>query len=617
MLMGEKLRRQSARVRFLGSRVADGSTSESRSQAPHGGAPSRLALAPRSVLGASFALAMAWLALGGEAWSQALPGPIAPGRVEQPLQPRPSVPPTGGAPSIPTIPSGGEMPAGAENAHFVLRGVQVSGATIYPAGTFEGLYANLVGKDVTLAQIYSVAQAITARYRSDGYILSQAVLPAQQIANGTVQIRIVEGFVDKVVVKDETTGATNVDRSVLDRLAQKISGVRPLTAAALERYMLLINDLPGVQARSFLSPSAATPGGADLTVVINEKKYDGYATFDNLGSQFVGPLEYSVAGNLDNAFGIYERTGLRWVGTFEFSELKYIEATHQEQIGSEGMRLDFTYFHSDSQPSNVLGALNKQVDSLNNTGIVVLTYPLIRSRAENLNLRARFDVDNIDVTTGHLETTRDRLRVLRLSGAYNKVDTALGPPAVNLVTIELGQGLPLFDASDKDKLSSNVKAPSTFTKITAEAQRQQSIVDNWSILLGVEGQFAFTDLLSEEKIGLGGPLYGRGYDPSQIIGDEGFGGKIELQYGRELGLTWFKDYQAYAFFDGGYVHDLHKLIKQNNHLMTTGLGVRSNFTDRISGFVQVAKQLTSSAAVPGTGESGQAVRVWGGAVLRF
>ena len=95
------------------------------------------------------------------------------------------------------------------------------------------------------------------------------------------------------------------------------------------------------------------------------------------------------------------------------------------------------------------------------------------------------------------------------------------------------------------------------------------------------------------------------------------GGKVELQYGRELGLTWFKDYQAYAFFDGGYVHDLHKLIKQNNHLMTTGLGVRSNFTDRISGFVQVAKQLTKSAAVPGTGESGEAIRVWGGAVLRF
>jgi len=34
----------------------------------------------------------------------------------------------------------------------------VSGATVYSAETFEDLYRNLVGKDVTLAQIYSVAQ---------------------------------------------------------------------------------------------------------------------------------------------------------------------------------------------------------------------------------------------------------------------------------------------------------------------------------------------------------------------------------------------------------------------------------------------------------------------------
>lgn len=616
MLMGEKLRRQnSAHARFLGSRVADGSTAESCFRMRRQAAPFRLAPTPRALLSACFAFAVAWFALGGEAWSQAVPAPVAPGRVEQPLQPRPSVPPTGGAPSVPTIPSGGEMPAGAESVHFVLRGVQISGATVYPAGTFEGLYADLVGKDVTLAQVYSVAQAITARYRADGYILSQAVLPAQQIATGTVQIRIVEGFVDKVVVKDETTGASDVNRGVLDRMAQKISGVRPLTAKALERYMLLINDLPGVQARSFLSPSTTTPGGADLTIVLNEKKYDGYATFDNLGSQFVGPLEFSVAGNLDNAIGIYERTGLRYVGTFRFSELKYIEATHQEQLGSEGMHLDFTYFHSDSQPNHK--PLVIKTDSLNDTGIVALTYPVIRSRSENLNLRARFDYGNIDVKTASFLTTQDRLRVLRLSGAYNKVDTILGPPAVNLATIELGQGLPFADASDKDPTSSNARAPSSFTKINVELQRQQSIVGNWSVLLAVEGQAAFDDLLSEEKLGLGGPLYGRGYDPSQIIGDEGVAGKVELQYGRELGLQWFKDYQAYAFFDGGYVHDLHKVVQQNHHLMTTGVGLRSNFTERLSGFVQVAKQLTKSAAVPGTGESGEAVRVWGGAVLRF
>jgi len=601
---------------LLGSAGAPGAGADGAGSARNVDGGRRLCAA-RAARTLSIAAVVAWLSLGGTAWSQLLPAPIQPGRIEQPLQPQPTVPPTGGAPGTPTIPGGGEAPAGAENMHFVLRGLQVSGISVYPAGTFDSFYSGLVGKDVTLAQVYSVAQQITARYRKDGYILSQAVLPAQQIANGVVQIRVVEGFIDKVIVKDEITGSTGGDRGVLDGMAQKITTVRPLTAAALERYMLLINDLPGVQARSFLSPSAATPGAADLTIVLNDKKYDGFASFDNLGSRFVGPLEFSVAGNLDNAIGIYERTGLRYAGTFDFKELKYIEASHQEQIGTEGTHLDFTYFRSESQPNSVLHGANAQVDSLNNSGMLVLTHPVIRSRAENLNLRARIDIDNIDVTTGNFVSTTDRLRVLRLSGAYNVVDTAVGPPAVNLFSFEVSQGLPVFDASNKDPKSSNLRAPSTFTKATLEIQRQQSIVDNWSILVAGEGQYAFNDLLSEEKIGLGGPLYGRGYDPSQIIGDEGLAGKVELQYGQTLGLDWFRDYQAYAFFDAGYVHDLHKFVKQSNHLMTTGVGVRSNFTQQLSGFVLLAKQLSKGAAIPGTGETGEAWRVWGGAVLRF
>ena len=116
--------------------------------------PTRL----RSARNVSLAAVVTWVALGAVAWSQVVPPPIAPGRVEQPLQPRPTVPPTGGAPALPTIPGGGEMPAGAESVHFVLRGVQLSGVTMYPAGTLDGLYASLVGKDVTLAQVYSVAQ---------------------------------------------------------------------------------------------------------------------------------------------------------------------------------------------------------------------------------------------------------------------------------------------------------------------------------------------------------------------------------------------------------------------------------------------------------------------------
>jgi len=142
---------------LLGSAGAPGAGADGAGSARNVDGGRRLCAA-RAARTLSIAAVVAWLSLGGTAWSQLLPAPIQPGRIEQPLQPQPTVPPTGGAPGTPTIPGGGEAPAGAENMHFVLRGLQVSGISVYPAGTFDSFYSGLVGKDVTLAQVYSVAQ---------------------------------------------------------------------------------------------------------------------------------------------------------------------------------------------------------------------------------------------------------------------------------------------------------------------------------------------------------------------------------------------------------------------------------------------------------------------------
>jgi len=493
--MGGQLLRTESGTRLVGIHLSS-SCGSSKSLARRGAENLRARLRN---LTAYAAVALVAVAVGasGTAFAQLAPAPVAPGRIEQPLQQRPAAPLPGGGVDMPMIPNTGPAPAGAESTHFVLRGVQITGVTVYPEGTFNDLYSGLIGKDVTLAQIYSVGQAITARYRGDGYIISQAVLPAQQITNGNVRIVVVEGFVDKVIVKDEKTGSTGEDRSVLDRMAQKISNDRPLTAKALERYMLLINDLPGVTARSFLAPSATTPGAADLTIVLNDKKYDGYLSTDNLGSKFVGPGEFAVAGNLDNAFGIWERTGLRYVGTYDVSELQYAEFTHEEQIGSEGGKVDLQAFRSNSEPGDLLSPLHS--NALNWTGLAIFSYPFIRSRSENLSVHGTVQITNIDSTQLGITTTQDRLRVLRFGANYNKVDTWLGTEGVSLVSGELSQGLPgLGSTTSSDTLKSRQGADGEFTKFFGEVQRSQALWGNFGLLVAVQGQYAFDNLLSPE-----------------------------------------------------------------------------------------------------------------------
>src|SRR5205823_1586137 len=91
-------------------------------------------------------------------------------------------------------------PPGAERIVLTLARVVILGSTVYRPGEFDPLYAEFVGHQVTLATVYEIAARVTAKYGADGYVLSRAVVPPQELSPGgaTVRIQVVEGYVDRV-----------------------------------------------------------------------------------------------------------------------------------------------------------------------------------------------------------------------------------------------------------------------------------------------------------------------------------------------------------------------------------------------------------------------------------
>lgn len=135
--------------------------------------------------------------------------------------------------------------------HFTLTAVVIEGASVFTGVDFAPLYQPLVGKDVTLAQIFELRDAITAKYRKTGFMLSQAIIPPQKIVGGVVHIRVIEGYIDYV----EFQGDAHDRRGLIRAMADKIAESRPLKVSVLERYVLLISDIPGVAARTVIKPS--------------------------------------------------------------------------------------------------------------------------------------------------------------------------------------------------------------------------------------------------------------------------------------------------------------------------------------------------------------------------
>lgn len=219
---------------------------------------------------------------------------------------------------------------------------------MYSADALRGTYASLIGKEVTLADIYTVAEKLTTRYRNDGFILSQVVVPAQTVDGGVVRLEAIEGHVAGVRVEG---AGERVKQTILEH-ANKIKASRPLTAAVLERYLLLINDLPGVFARGVLASSKSKQGASDLVIQVTPRIFSAGLSIDNRGSRSLGPRRVLADAEVYYPLGMGARTGLKAVTTGN-GELAFAVLSHDQWIGFEGGKLGVSYSASRSKPEEM------------------------------------------------------------------------------------------------------------------------------------------------------------------------------------------------------------------------------------------------------------------------
>ncbi|MFQ5450338.1 MAG: ShlB/FhaC/HecB family hemolysin secretion/activation protein [Nitrospinaceae bacterium] len=485
------------------------------------------------------------------------------------------------------------FPAELRNIKFKLKKLVIQGSTVYPKNRFRHLYRNFIGKQVNLEHIYRIAHAVTRKYRNDGYILSQAVVPPQKIDEGIVRLRIIEGFVDKVRVQGQVRGP----KRLLNAYRKRLLRSRPLHARDLERYLLLIDDLPGVSVKSVLTPSEDRKGASHLTLILQNKAYDAHVGVDNRGTKFNGPYQFFGGAGENSLLGFYERFGIQGVVTSNPDELLFFNAFYDLPVSAEGTRLLFSGSISRSQPGSSLEVFNVEGDS--HTFSIVGTHPFIRSRGENL--RGHLGYTHRNTQTDILGTldSEDRLRVIDLGMTYDFADRFRG---VNLASFRISQGLNFFDATETGSLNlSRSQGRSDFTKVSGEFLRLQQLAPAWMLLGSAVWQYSFDKLLASEEFGVGGSVYGRAFDASEITGDQGVAFKLELQRAFQIKKKFLKSLQAYTFFDFGSVWNRVPTFTgaRQQDLTSAGAGVRFNLTDAISGYVEIDKPLNRDVSSQG------------------
>ncbi len=481
-----------------------------------------------------------------------------------------------------------------EEPSFVLTAVVIDGNTVFPAGDLTHLYEDFLVRSITLTEVQEIARRITQKYRDAGYILSQALVPPQEVVGGLLLVRIVEGYIARVTFE----GAPGQEQ-LLAPYADNITALRPISLSALERHLLLINDLAGITVADTALRRIDDRGAYEMTVSVSYDSLDGVAYMDNRGTPSVGRLQGWLSGGANSLLGWGERVQL---GFFTVPnqprELLYAELKYLQPIGAEGTTLTATASGSRIDAGDNLAAVDSDGESARYA--LRLDHPLLLSRSSSLSLYGSFDY--LDVGEDRLGVTnfQDHLRVVRVGLDYTREDSWKGATSL---AVEISQGLDIFGASNSgDTELSRTDGDGAFTKATAQLTRVQGIGEDFAVWTAIKGQVSADPLLSAEEFDVGGSEFGRAYDFSELTGEDGLAASVELRYGQTLNAELLTAFQLYGFYDFGAVWNDDAPGNGRATLASVGGGVRLTLPRSIFANVEIAKPLTRAVSTTGDQE---------------
>ncbi len=509
-----------------------------------------------------------------------IPPSAQPGRERERFTepPAPLAQPGGAAISLPST----VAPKGADRVNVLVRAVHITGMTVYTQEQLAPLYADLIDHQVTLQAIYDLAQKITTKYGNDGYVISRAIVPPQQLNPGgaTVHIQVIEGYVDKV----EWPHALDKFRDFFTYYTARITAERPSNIHTIERYLLLASDLPGLKFKNSLKPSAANQGAATLIVeIVSESLYDWAARVDNRGPPGQGPLEFLASVTLNNLLRVHDAFTLSYAGPFKPEELKYIYGQYSQVLNAEGLL--FFVDASDGWGRPELDPSFQQVAPDYRTKSVVfetgLTFPWIRTRERNLSTTVLWFESNNDAFTPAVPdfapSSNDRLRGGRFKVNGDWADPFNGINQINVITSKGFEGF--GSTANGQPLASRLNGRVDFSKLEATFTRVQPLPANFSLLIAAYGQLAGTPLLNPELCAFGGRVFGRAFDPSELVADECLESLGELRYDIPMMAMMpqqLTQTQLYGFTDWGTLHNLAPDVgtPRNMNAASAGGGLR-------------------------------------------
>ena len=472
-----------------------------------------------------------------------------------------------------------DMPASTrEGADLAVGAIVIDGLVALDRGDFAAVIEPFAGRTLDRAELRRLTDAIVNHARAQGYVLATALIPEQALEGGVLRVRVDEGGIDAIRIE-------GTDDPAVRRQLERLLAIRPLTIAALQREVLLADDLSGVWIRK----TRFERDGGRRILVVDARREDvgGSVLLASDGTKPVGPLRARIDLDANGLISPRDQVDLSFSTTpLDPDELAFFSARYSVVVNDAGTLLGGFGSWSRTEPGAYLAA--RELLGQSWQGGVRMRHPLLRTQRRSLWLEASAELQDLRQDSFGILARHDRIALARL-GFYG-----FGPLAGGTLQgrATVSQGLDIFGATALgDPLASRPDAGPGFTTVSWWLNWRRALAARVSLSLAASGQLSTDPLLVGENFVLGGNAFLRGYDFGQAIGDQGAAGVGELRYDWPRALGAFEHLQLYAFADGGVVTNLAG-GGGSTSLASGGGGLRADVTRTLDLDLEVAVPLT-------------------------
>jgi hemolysin activation/secretion protein len=551
-------------------------------------------------------------ACGGASWAQpAVPPAVPPAATLGGAQPRlPEAEfPAGRFAEFP-IPRVPDRPLGLdEGPRLRVSRFELIGAATQPdvpAAEVDAVLTSAVAaqpaEGYTVNQLQEVANRVAGVYRNHGLILAQAVVPAQDVLGGVVNVMVLEGALGQVRFE----GHEMYSERTLARPFRSLLG-RPVHNADMESALLYMTEYPGLSAFGMFQAGARI-GTTDL--VVRTQREDRFAvdtTLDNEGSQFSGQYRATVGFTVNDPLGQADQLKAYLLDAFDPADGDarglYGGVDYRLPLAGPKQQLQVGY----SRNLFDVGERLRELGIEGTTDIAQAAYlrSLSKTRLGEDSLELSLARKDAEFEQQGVTTAHDVLSVGGLG--YHREHIGVRSRGVTQLSAAYRHGfdglfgsLTSYDRQEGAR-ASRLGAGGRFDQVTADVQRFQRITRNHALLLRASAQYSEDVLVSLEQFSMGGPDTVRAYPAAEFLADRGRFLSVEWVMNAPgfaarpafSGRTWGQIFQVSFFVDHAAGRLTEALPGESDHAALSGAGfaVQLNVPGRVFARLDVARPL--------------------------